>query len=118
MHITSANATCKLIGYTTVLSLINFFIPTRLYDSPIPLLWSVVCLTIVGVLADTLIVPRLGAFWSLIIGLPGMLLILMLVAYFSPTAHVTWVRALIISVCIAPLEYALHRAVLSSKLHP
>lgn len=118
MHITAANVTCKLIGYTSVLSLINFFMPTRLYDSPVPLMWSVVCLTIVGVLADNLIVPRLGAFWSLVMGLPGMVIILLLVAYFSSMAHVTWLRALIISVCIAPLEYALHRAILASKLHP
>lgn len=111
-RIALANAVCKAIGFTAALYLTNMIWSGTVYQTLWPLIITALCLMVVGVVADLVIVPLLGAFWSLLPGLPGMMAILMVIGKVSSTAHVTWLQALTAAVIIAPLEYCLHRSVL------
>lgn len=111
MQIHVANFICKLIGYSFIFSLVALALPS-LYPTPGPLLWSVGCLTIVGTIADATIVPRLGNIKSLALGLPGMTIVVWVVANISQSAHVNVPQAILLAICVSPLEFTFHHVIL------
>jgi hypothetical protein len=109
--VTINNILSKLAGYASVLLLANYLLP-GLYPSLWPLFASVVVLAGIGAIADLVVVPRLGNIVSLIVGAEAMVLILYSVPQLWPGGHMTMPRAIALTLCIAPLEYALHQYVL------
>ncbi len=111
--VTINNITYKLAGYSSILLAADLLLP-GLYPSLWPLFASVVILTGIGAVADLVVVPRLGNILSLVVGAHAMVLILYSVPQLWPGGHMTILRAIALTVCIAPLEYALHQYVLRS----
>jgi Protein of unknown function (DUF2512) len=105
------NALYKLAGYASVLLIADFLLP-GLYSSLVPLFATVLVLTGVGVIADLVILPMLGNVVSLLIGAEGFVLILYVVPLLWPGSNMTLGRAIVLAICMAPLEFALHRYVL------
>ncbi len=105
------NALYKLAGYASVLLIADVLLP-GLYSSLVPLFVTVLVLTGVGVIADLVILPLLGNVMSLLIGAQGFVLILYVTPLLWPGSTVTLSRAIVLALCMAPLEFALHRYVL------
>ncbi|CAM3959525.1 DUF2512 family protein [Alicyclobacillus pomorum] len=105
------NALYKLAGYASVLLIADVLVP-GLYSSLVPLFATVLVLTGVGVIADLVILPLLGNVLSLLIGAQGFVLILYVTPLLWPGSTVTLTRAIVLALCMAPLEFALHRYVL------
>jgi Protein of unknown function (DUF2512) len=110
---TATNGMYKFAGYGSVLIAADYLMP-GLYPSLWPMFYTVAFLTLVGLMADLAILPRLGNVASLSIGFFGVLFIVWMTPQFWPDSHVTLLRAIGMTLCIAPLEYALHIYVLRS----
>jgi hypothetical protein len=108
---TITNGIYKFAGYASVLLAADYLVHD-MYASLWPMFFTVCYLTLVGLIADLTIVPRLGNVPSLCLGFFGMLFIVWATPQFFPGNHVTLLRAAALAVCIAPLEYALHEYVL------
>lgn len=109
--VTIANITYKFAGYSSVLLIFDYLFGS-MYSSLWPLFTTVVVLTGVGAIADLVVVPRLGSIVSLLIGAEAMVLVIFVVPLMWPGNQVTLVRAILMTICIAPIEYVLHQYVL------
>lgn len=108
MRMTWTNLVLKLIGYTLILYFIEFLYPA-LYPTFSPILLTSVVLTLVGSAADWTVLPRMGNLRALSLGWLGMTIIIWGVAQLWPGTHVPIGDAIIMALCLGPLEYALHR---------
>ncbi|GMA50038.1 hypothetical protein GCM10025857_13950 [Alicyclobacillus contaminans] len=106
-----ANVLTKLTGYSAVLLLWDTWL-SGLYASLIPLFATVLVLTAVGAVADLTVLPLLGNVVSLLIGAEGMVFLIYVVPLMWPASDVTLLRAIGMALCIAPIEFVLHRFVL------
>jgi ABC-type phosphate transport system permease subunit len=108
---TITNGMYKFAGYASVLLAADYLVPS-LYGSLWPMFYTVAFLTAVGLIADLTVLPRLGNVPSLCLGFFGVLFIVWMTPKFWPANHVTLLSAFVLTVCIVPLEYALHKYVL------
>lgn len=116
LRVSALNFTAKLILFTTL-----FYIEAQLYPglqlSGPALVAIALALTMVGTIADLLIVPLLGNLPALTLGFFGMTFIIWFVAIFFPTTQITLVNAMFMSLPLGPVEYFLHRYILDSLVH-
>jgi len=112
-EITWFNAAAKLLGYASVFAIADTLVP-QLYGSLVYAAITVAVLTLIGLMADLVIVPILGNIWSLVVGYPAMVLLTWFVASWSVSNHVTLVDAMVVALFLGPWEYFLHRIVLGA----
>lgn len=110
---TITNGMYKFAGYGSVLLIADLLVPD-LYGSMWPMFYTVIILTLVGMIADLVIVPRLGNVPSLTVGFVGLVLMIWAVPQLWGGNQVTLLRAAVLALCIIPLEYALHKYILRS----
>lgn len=113
LRVSTINFVSKLISFT-----ILFYVEGQLFPS-LHLTAGVVAaiaiaLTIVGTIADLLIVPPLGNLPALTLGFFGMTAIVWSIGFFSTAAHISLTNAMFMVLPIAVIEFALHRYVLDS----
>ncbi|MCL6547927.1 MAG: DUF2512 family protein [Alicyclobacillus sp.] len=113
LMVTTRNVLAKLAAYAAVLTAADWLFPSLYGFSLWPVFFTTVLLTVAGAIGDLWVVPRLGSGPSLALGWPAMALLIWAVGQVWPTAHVTPWAALLLAAAIAPLEYALHRFVLT-----
>lgn len=112
-QVTWFNAVAKLLGYASVFAIADTLVP-HLYGSLTYVAITVVVLTLIGLMADLVVVPVLGNVPSLLCGYPAMVVVTWFVASWSVTNHVTLVSAIVIGLFLGPWEYFLHRIVLGA----
>lgn len=108
VRVTVTNVWLKLCGYSAILYLIDVFYPS-LYPSFLAIVATSAALTLVGAVADWTILPRMGNIRALSLGWLGMAAIIWGVALIWPGTRVSVGDALVMALCLGPLEYALHR---------
>ena len=106
-----ANAGLKFGGYGCILFLTYCLIP-GVFSSVPSLMFTDLALTIVGVIGDATILPRLGNIKSLSIGEFGMAAILWFSPRLYPNPQMTLMWAVVLTLFILPFEFALHRWIL------
>ena len=111
MTVHSTNFLYKVAGYASVLLGADYLI-RGLYPSLWPVSVTVFILAVTGVVGDMTIVPTLGNVKSLALGFFGITAIIWGTALFWPGSHMTLGRAVVITLFIGLLEYALHEYVL------
>jgi len=109
----SVNVLGKIVGFGLVLVVADMLVPS-LYGSYLPIVITIAVLTLVGAVADLVIVPNLGNFKSLLLGFPAMAAIIWAVAKFFPNCNITLGWAIVLTLFIGPIEYLLHEMVLNS----
>lgn len=114
MHV--INAGIKFTGYGCILFLADYLIPGLFYSLS-SLLFTNLVLTIVGVIGDAMILPNLGNLKSLSIGEFGMAAILWLSPRLWPNSQMTITWAVVLTLFILPLEFALHSWMLRTLFH-
>ncbi|MCL6625772.1 MAG: DUF2512 family protein [Alicyclobacillus shizuokensis] len=105
------NAVMKLLGYGSIFLIADTLLPNLYTRAWVPVI-TVLSLTAVGLVADLTIVPRLGNLPALGLGLLGMTGIIWAVAQFAPGNRLGWITALVLAICLGPLEYGLHEVML------
>lgn len=111
--VTATNFSVKFVGFGTILLMADTLVPT-LYSSLWPVFATTLALAIVGTIGDLVILPQLYNGPSLVLGLLGMTFITYITPWFWLGNHVTLNAAILIAIFMVPIEYALHRYVLSS----
>ncbi|GGI99884.1 hypothetical protein GCM10010885_06460 [Alicyclobacillus cellulosilyticus] len=113
--VTVQNAMLKCAGFTAVLLIADYLVPSLYggswWRSLAPILVTAGVLTAIGALADLVIVPRLGNLRSLLLGWPAMAAIIWAVPQAWPRTRMTVLAAVLLAAGAAPLEAALHRYV-------
>lgn len=105
------NILFKVIWFTCVLKAADLYYP-QLYHTWLPIVLSSLVLTGTGVIADLTIVPKAGNVPSLLLGLPAMIGIIWLIGRFFEPSGITLWSAFLLTLCIGPGEYLMHRMVL------
>ncbi|MCF8563964.1 YndM family protein [Alicyclobacillus tolerans] len=108
------NASFKFAGYSAVLLFADTLAP-NLYSSLWPVFFTVLVLTAVGTIGDLTILRKFGNLPSLLLGFPGMTFIVWIVPMFWAGTHVSFGSAILVALVILPIEYVLHRYVLTSS---
>jgi hypothetical protein len=113
LRVSGINLLIKLLSF-----LILFYIEAQLFAGlhlTTPAVAAIaISLTVVGTIADVVVVPPLGNLPALTLGFLGMTFIVWFVASFYPETQVTLVNAMLMSLPLGPIEYSLHRYVLDS----
>ncbi|MCL6632956.1 MAG: YndM family protein [Alicyclobacillus herbarius] len=105
------NAVIKLFGYGSIFLIADTLLP-NLYINDWFAVYTVIVLTLVGTVADVVILPRLGNLPSLCLGFVGMTVIIWAIAHLDPYNRVGWLAAFILALCLGPLEFGLHEVML------
>jgi hypothetical protein len=106
LSLTIQNASYKILVYSTIISIVNHC-ASRLYVSITPMLLTALCLAFIGSVAEPIVLPRLGAFKSLLPGFPAMTFIIWFVARLVQ-GEFSLFAAFWIALLIGPIEYLLH----------
>lgn len=112
-RLTLRNLVLKLLGFGTVL-LFGTYLLEKEYFSIGPVVLTVLTLTVIGVVADYVVVPRAGNLPSLLLGFPAMTVIIWAIAHLYPPTRITLATAVVMALFLGPIEYALHQMILKN----
>ncbi|MCL6452594.1 MAG: hypothetical protein K6T78_03080 [Alicyclobacillus sp.] len=116
-EVTWFNLAAKLLGYGSVFAAADTFVAPRLYGSLTYAAITVGVLTLIGLMADLVVVPVLGNVPALLLGYPVMVAIIWFVASWGADNHVSWLDAVVMALFLGPWEFLLHRMVLRVTGH-